>query len=86
MIKVLIGVLLAGTATLAEQAAPPVTPAAEPPSIQAYGDRDATCQQWSDACRACGRGNDGAPVCSNIGIACQPKAVQCTARKDEPAK
>lgn len=85
MIGLLIGVLMAGAAA-AEPSAPPAPASAEPPSIQAYGDRDASCQQWIDGCRACGRGNDGAPVCSNIGIACQPKAVQCTARKDEPAK
>jgi hypothetical protein len=86
MIRFLISAYLAGTIVVAEQTAPPAPPAGEPPSIQGYGDVDTNCQQWSDACRACGRGNDGAPVCSNIGIACQPKAVQCTARKEVPAK
>ena len=86
MIRLLIGPLLAATIVVAEENTPPVTPPAGAPSIQAYGDRDKTCQQWIDGCRACGRGNDGAPVCSNIGIACQPASVQCTTRKEEPAK
>ena len=86
MIKIFLSALLAGTIAAAEQTGPPPTPVGDSPSIQAYGDIDTACQQWSDACRACGRGSDGAPVCSNIGIACQPKLVQCTTRKEEPAK
>ncbi len=86
MIRTLIGVAIASAIAVAEQTAPAGPPAEEPPSIHRYGDVDAACQQWIDGCRACDRGNDGAPVCSNIGIACQPKAVQCTTRKEEPAK
>jgi hypothetical protein len=38
----------------------------------------ANCSQWTDECVSCSRGADGgAPVCSNTGIACQPKAVRC---------
>ena len=50
-------------------------------SIQAYGDRDATCQVWTDGCRNCERTDKG-PSCSNIGIACQPGAIRCTTRKE----
>ena len=84
--------MLAGVFALAaafsQQPAPPETPApaTESPSIQAYGDRDATCVRWVDSCRACSRGPDGAPLCSNIGIACQPKQVECTERKEEAPK
>ena len=36
------------------------------------------CTRWTDECVNCARGADGeAPVCSNIGIACQPKAIRC---------
>jgi hypothetical protein len=36
------------------------------------------CSQWTDDCVNCSRGAAGAPpVCSNIGFACQPKAVRC---------
>jgi hypothetical protein len=36
------------------------------------------CGRWTDECVNCTRGPDGAPpTCSNIGFACQPKAVRC---------
>ena len=36
------------------------------------------CSRWTDACVNCTRGaGEEAPVCSNIGIACQPKAIRC---------
>lgn len=56
--------------------------AAEPPSIQGFGVREPSCEEWTDACRACQRAADGAPSCSNIGIACQPREVTCTRRRD----
>jgi hypothetical protein len=69
---------------LAQQPASPGVPtSAEPPSVHGYGDVDATCLQWADGCRACSRGTDGAPLCANIGIACQPQNVQCTTRRQE---
>jgi hypothetical protein len=36
------------------------------------------CGRWTDECVTCTRGAEGdAPSCSNIGIACQPKAIRC---------
>jgi hypothetical protein len=36
------------------------------------------CSRWTDDCVNCSRGAEGdAPVCSNIGFACQPKPVRC---------
>ena len=36
------------------------------------------CSRWTDECVNCTRGTDGeSPVCSNIGFACQPKAIRC---------
>ena len=36
------------------------------------------CSRWTDECVSCMRGAEGeAPSCSNIGIACQPKAIRC---------
>ncbi len=36
------------------------------------------CARWTDECVNCTRGAEAeAPVCSNIGIACQPKAIRC---------
>jgi hypothetical protein len=84
--------------SLAQQPAvqPPATdstprqPATDPPadpqaSIFSYGEANPGCQSWTNACQACSRGENGAPLCSNIGIACQPQAVTCTARRpDQP--
>ncbi|MEH2512092.1 hypothetical protein V1291_003446 [Nitrobacteraceae bacterium AZCC 1564] len=49
------------------------------------------CSRWTDECVTCTReaDNAAAPVCSNIGIACQPKAIRCLnpdAPKSEPQK
>jgi hypothetical protein len=36
------------------------------------------CGRWTDECVTCTRGTESeAPVCSNIGFACQPKAISC---------
>jgi hypothetical protein len=36
------------------------------------------CSRWTDDCVNCTRGaKDQPPVCSNIGFACQPKAIRC---------
>jgi len=36
------------------------------------------CRRWTDDCINCTRGTNGAsPTCSNIGFACQPKAIRC---------
>jgi hypothetical protein len=68
--------------------AAPVGPPAvgEPATIFRFGDLDKTCLQWTDGCRNCGRDASAAPVCSNIGIACQPGEVKCTARQADALK
>lgn len=60
--------------------APPSPPSAEA-SIHGYGDHDKTCIAWTDQCRTCARGANDEVTCSNIGIACQPAAIACTARQ-----
>jgi hypothetical protein len=55
-------------------------------SIQAYGDHDKSCVAWTDACVSCRLDAGGALTCNNVGIACQPGAITCTARRSEPAK
>lgn len=57
-------------------------PPREDISIQAYGEKNKTCQMWTDGCRTCERSGAEA-TCSNIGIACQPKAISCTKRVEE---
>jgi hypothetical protein len=83
--------VLLGTPGVAQDApAVPATPeppaGGEPPTIHRYGDVDNTCQRWTDGCRTCSRGEAAAPLCSNIGIACQPAAITCTARIETPPK
>ena len=84
---VAIVVMLAlGLASAAAQspASPPAPDArAEEASLHGYGDADKTCQEWTDGCRTCQRSEAGEPVCPNIGIACQPKAIACVRRAEE---
>jgi hypothetical protein len=51
--------------------------------VQNYGDLETTCLRWTDQCRTCSRNGKGDPVCSNIGISCQPAGIQCLERKQE---
>jgi hypothetical protein len=59
-----------------EPAQAPASPLAPP---------TATCREWSDGCRTCQRAAAGEVSCSNVGIACVPKAAQCSA-SDTPAR
>ncbi len=54
-----------------QPAAPAATSPMTPPT--------ATCREWSDGCRSCQRASDNEVSCSNVGIACVPKAMQCMA-------
>ena len=71
----------------------PLEPKTEPAPapVQAPADANplqppsASCREWSDGCRICVRAADDAVSCSNVGIACTPKAVTCTAA-DVPAR
>ena len=56
--------------------------ALEEATVHAYGDRDKTCREWNDGCRTCTRSDAGETVCSNIGIACEPKPIVCVKRQD----
>ncbi|MDB5581702.1 MAG: hypothetical protein JWR80_6878 [Bradyrhizobium sp.] len=66
-----------------------VPPRRAPADIQVQ-QGPANCSRWTDQCVNCSRGADGEPpVCSNIGFACQPRAVRCLSPavpQGEPAK
>src|SRR3954468_282559 len=50
-------------------------------SFPGYGAVDKTCVRWNDGCSACTvQVVKGSLRCSNIGVACQPKEIQCGAR------
>jgi hypothetical protein len=76
-------ITLALTSAASAQAPSQTTPAQEAASMRGYGDDEKSCQEWTDACVTCQRSDAGEPVCSNIGIACQPKAISCTRRMEE---
>jgi hypothetical protein len=83
-VLMLAGALLASSAAAADL---PVTTKPQPANsdnIHTYGDKNASCQVWTDGCRRCDRAG-GTPSCSNIGIACQPGPVRCeTGAKPAP--
>jgi len=60
-------------------------PARAPADANPQAPPSATCREWTDGCRTCQRGADAAVSCSNIGIACVPKAITCTA-SDTPSR
>ena len=72
-------IVIAGysAAAAAELAIPPrVTPKA--PGDVSMQAGPPNCSRWPDDCISCTRGAKGeSPVCSNIGVACQPKAIRC---------
>ena len=69
-----IGIFAADAAGAAELAIPPRL-APKDVSVQTG---PPNCRRWTDECVNCRRGAEGEPsVCSNIGFACQPKAIRC---------
>lgn len=67
-----------------------VPPPGKPKELSVYVNQP-NCSRWTDECVTCTReaDNAAAPVCSNIGIACQPKAIRCLTSdtpKNEPQK
>lgn len=66
----------AGDTVLAADMDIPKPPA--PPHDTSVHRGPPNCSRWTDDCVNCTRSADGAaPVCSNIGFSCQPKAVRC---------
>jgi hypothetical protein len=54
-----------------------------PPNDPAVQAQLPGCAEWTDRCVTCRR-DAGKITCSNIGIACQPRAVECV--RSEPAE
>jgi hypothetical protein len=81
LVGALSAALWVATAAVAQQPAP-ASPPAPAPTVQGFGDADKTCVAWTDSCRTCLREADETVVCSNIGIACQPAEIRCTARRE----
>jgi hypothetical protein len=65
------------SATVARAAEIEIPPPVKPKELSVHVNQP-NCSRWTDDCVNCTRGADGAaPVCSNVGFACQPKAIRC---------
>jgi hypothetical protein len=83
------GLLLVLSTSVLAQAQDPSNAPNKPneTTVQSYGGDAKDCLAWTDGCVSCIRQQSGGgQSCSNIGIACQPKAIECTRRAAEPAK
>jgi hypothetical protein len=80
--------LVLSTSALAQAQSPSNAPTnASEVAVQSYGRDAKDCLAWTDGCVSCIRQKTGGDYnCSNIGISCQPKAVECTRRAAEPTK
>jgi hypothetical protein len=84
-IPIAIAAIVAASASAgfaAEGEAPATGPAPAPVLIA-----PPNCARWTDDCVNCARNAaGGAPLCSNIGIACQPHAIRCIEPDPPPAE
>ena len=78
----LFALALTGQAIAADLPLKPVRPAqpAAPANASPLAAPSAACLEWTDGCRVCQRSPNGEASCSNVGIACVPKAEECTRR------
>ena len=68
---------LAGSAAFARAAEIEIPPRRVPENVRVQ-QGPPKCSRWTDGCVNCSRDDkDEQPVCSNIGIACQPRAISC---------
>ncbi len=66
--------------------APPAAVSQPLHSLQELLATQPDCQEATDTCRICRIADGKDPVCSNIGVACQPQVWRCTASKPKDAK
>ena len=80
-----IALLTISLACVAARAAELELPPSRPSENVSMQKGPPNCSRWSDGCVNCARDDKSAePVCSNIGIACQPKAITCLSRASAP--
>ncbi len=81
----LLVVSTSGLAQTQNPSNPPKNPSET--AVQSYGRDAKDCLAWTDGCVSCIRQQSGGEEsCSNIGIACQPKEIECTRRAAELTK
>jgi hypothetical protein len=52
-----------------------------PATVFTFGQENADCAEWTNACQICTRDDHDAPQCSTPGIACTPGAMVCRVKK-----
>jgi hypothetical protein len=65
----------------ADEPRPSPLPKPPPVSMQAYGDHNADCLEWTNSCLTCRREEDAEIACSTPGIACQPGEISCAVKR-----
>jgi hypothetical protein len=77
-----------GTSAFAQAQSPSNAPnIASEAAVHSYGRDAKDCLAWTDSCVSCIRQKPGGDYnCSNIGISCQPKDIECTRRAAGPTK
>ena len=68
--------LLVATPALADSFGTPALKRGTPVSIQAYGQQNPACREWTNGCVLC-VSTDGHAQCSTPGIACTPAGLTC---------
>ena len=56
---------------------PPLALETEPTVLQTWAAANPNCNEWTDACYICKRGEDGKARCSTAGIACTSVEIVC---------
>jgi len=79
-------IVVAAVAADAPVASPPAAPQLpQAPAGASMQSGIPGCAVWTDRCVVCQRAG-GVTACSNIGIACQPQAMQCLRAEAEEKK
>jgi hypothetical protein len=62
---------------------PRATPLPQPAQVTVhnYGEQNPECNEWTNGCQICRKGEAGQVACSTPGFACQPGGVTCRAKK-----
>jgi hypothetical protein len=50
--------------------------------VQAYGEFNADCLEWTDSCTICRRVEGAEAACSTPGVACQPGDIVCRVKRE----
>ena len=79
IIGVMAGLLLSGLAIAADLD----VPKSSLPSLKEFLATTPDCAEATDQCRVCKISNADDVSCSNVGIACQPRAWSCTSKRSQ---